>query len=222
MKYNVLFICTGNTCRSPMAEGLLKHHTALERLDHIQITSAGTAAITGLTATNNAIRASAEHGIDISSHRSKPLTAGLVREADLILTMERQQAAFARELGAVWAGAAGDAPPRSLDAAIIFAPVGELVPEALKRLKKGGVVVCAGIHMSDIPAFPYADLWGERRICSVANLTREDGYRLLEIAPQVPVRTQVQVFDLADTAVALNALRDGRIQGAAVVRVAER
>jgi propanol-preferring alcohol dehydrogenase len=126
---------------------------------------------------------------------------------------------FARSLGAVWAGGSSEDAPRRLDAAIIFAPVGALVPQALKQLVKGGIVVCAGIHMSDIPAFPYADLWGERRICSVANLTREDGRRLLEIAPRVPVRTEVSVYELEQTATALDDLREGRIRGAAVVRV---
>jgi propanol-preferring alcohol dehydrogenase len=125
--------------------------------------------------------------------------------------------AFARELGAVWAGDAGTAPPLPLDAALIFAPDGALVPLALRQVAKGGVVVCAGIHMSDIPAFPYADLWGERRLCSVANLTREDGWRLLEIAPRVPVRTHVETFPLEAAGEALAALRAGRIQGAAVI-----
>jgi propanol-preferring alcohol dehydrogenase len=127
--------------------------------------------------------------------------------------------AFARDLGAVWAGAAGAAPPRVLDGAIIFAPDGALVPLALRQIAKGGSVVCAGIHMSDIPAFPYADLWGERSICSVANLTREDGWRLLEVAPRVPVRTAVETFPLEAAGDALEALRAGRIRGAAVVTV---
>ncbi len=127
--------------------------------------------------------------------------------------------AFARRLGAHWAAGSGDAPPRRLDAAIVFAPVGALVPRALHHLAKGGVVVCAGIHMSDIPAFPYADLWGERSIVSVANLTRADGRALLEIAPQVPVVTQVRSYALEETAQALEDLREGRFEGAAVVRV---
>jgi len=127
--------------------------------------------------------------------------------------------AFARELGAAWAGDAGTAPPRPLDAALIFAPDGALVPLALRQVAKGGIVVCAGIHMSDIPAFPYADLWGERRLCSVANLTRDDGWRLLEIAPRVPVRTHVETFPLDAAGEALEALRSGRIQGAAVIVV---
>jgi alcohol dehydrogenase, propanol-preferring len=124
---------------------------------------------------------------------------------------------FARSLGAVWAGDSDQPMPELLDAAIIFAPDGRLVPRALQNVRKGGVVVCAGIHMTDIPSFPYHDLWGERTIRSVANLTRDDGRRLLTIAPQVPVRTHVAVFPLSDTARALDALRDGRIQGAAVI-----
>jgi propanol-preferring alcohol dehydrogenase len=127
--------------------------------------------------------------------------------------------AFARGLGAVWAGPSGTEPPRPLDAAIIFAADGALVPLALRQVAKGGIVVCAGIHMSDIPAFPYADLWGERSICSVANLTREDGWRLLDIAPRVPVHTSVETFPLVAAGAALEALRAGRIQGAAVVTV---
>jgi propanol-preferring alcohol dehydrogenase len=130
---------------------------------------------------------------------------------------DRDGQAFARRLGACWAGGASDVPPRELDAAIIFAPVGALVPAALQRVRKGGTVVCAGIHMSDIPSFAYADLWGERTICSVANLTREDGRRLLELAPTVPVRTAVSVYPLVRTGDALDDLRAGRIQGAAVI-----
>ncbi|MEZ5559332.1 MAG: zinc-dependent alcohol dehydrogenase family protein [Pseudomonadales bacterium] len=126
---------------------------------------------------------------------------------------------FARELGACWAGGTGTRAPELLDAAIVFAPAGELVPLALTHLRKGGAVVCAGIHMSDIPSFPYVDLWGERSIRSVANLTREDGYALLELAPQVPVRTEVETFPLARTGAALDALRAGRIRGAAVVTI---
>lgn len=127
--------------------------------------------------------------------------------------------AFARHLGAVWAGASSEAPPQPLDAAILFAPDGALLPRALGHVVKGGRVVCAGIHMSDIPAFAYRLLWGERTVCSVANLTRADGYELLDIAPRAGVRTEVQTFPLARTADALDALRTGRIQGAAVVTV---
>jgi propanol-preferring alcohol dehydrogenase len=124
---------------------------------------------------------------------------------------------FARALGCAWAGASGDAPPEELDAAILFAPVGALVPEALKRVRKGGRVVCAGIHMSDIPAFPYADLWGERQILSVANLTRADGAEFLELAARVPVRTATTVFALSEANEALDRLRSGHIDGAAVL-----
>lgn len=127
--------------------------------------------------------------------------------------------AFARRLGAVWAGGSSQTPPETLEAAIIFAPVGELVPMALTHVSKGGTVVCAGIHMSDIPSFPYHILWGERAIRSVANLTRADGRALLEIAPRAGVRTEIVTYPLERTAEALGDLRDGRIQGAAVVIV---
>jgi len=124
---------------------------------------------------------------------------------------------FARDMGARWAGSSDDVAPVELDAALIFAPVGALVPIALEAVRKGGGVVCAGIHMSDIPSFPYRLLWGERTVRSVANLTREDGREFLELAPSVPVRTEVEVFPLEETASALDALRSGRIRGAAVV-----
>jgi alcohol dehydrogenase, propanol-preferring len=124
---------------------------------------------------------------------------------------------FARKLGAVWAGSSDEEPPEKLDAAIVFAPVGGLVPTALRALKKGGIVVCGGIHMSDIPSFPYYDLWEERGICSVANLTRRDGDEFLEIAPRVPVRTTTQTFPLEQANEALEALRIGRLSGAAVL-----
>jgi len=123
----------------------------------------------------------------------------------------------ARKLGAVWAGGSDEMPPEKLDAAIIFAPVGALVPVALRALVKGGTVVCGGIHMSDIPSFPYADLWGERTICSVANLTRRDGEEFLSIAPRVPVRTETQTFPLEEANTALDRLRSGKINGAAVL-----
>jgi propanol-preferring alcohol dehydrogenase len=124
---------------------------------------------------------------------------------------------FARELGAVWAGASTDAPPVALDAAIIFAPVGALVPLALRAVAPGGIVVCAGIHMSDIPAFPYAWLWGERAVVSVANLTRRDGDAFLAIAPKVPVRTDVETLPLAAANEALRRLRVGDVRGALVL-----
>jgi alcohol dehydrogenase, propanol-preferring len=130
--------------------------------------------------------------------------------------------ALARSLGAEWAGDAMAPGPEPLDAAIIFAPVGALVPAALRATAPGGVVVCAGIHMSDIPSFPYRDLWEERVLRSVANLTREDAHEFLALAPQVPVRTTVQEFALEDAETALQRLRDGRIEGAAVLRVTDR
>jgi alcohol dehydrogenase, propanol-preferring len=125
---------------------------------------------------------------------------------------------FALSLGCAWAGASQSPPPEQLDAALIFAPVGALVPAALRATRKGGTVVCAGIHMSDIPAFSYDLLWGERTICSVANLTRADGEEFLSLAARVPVRTHVELFELARANEALEALRSGRIQGAAVLR----
>ena len=125
--------------------------------------------------------------------------------------------AFARELGAAWAGGSDATPPEPLDAALIFAPAGALVPTALRALAPGGTVVCAGIHMSDIPSFPYADLWQERTIRSVANLTREDGTSFLALAPQVPVRTTVTTYALAQAEQALADLRTGAFEGAAVL-----
>ena len=125
----------------------------------------------------------------------------------------------ARRLGAVWAGGSDEMPPEKLDAAIIFAPVGALVPAALRALAKGGTVVCGGIHMSDIPSFSYADLWGERVICSVANLTRRDGEEFLEIAPRVPVKTQTETFPLAEANTALEKFRSGQLKGTAVLVV---
>jgi propanol-preferring alcohol dehydrogenase len=124
---------------------------------------------------------------------------------------------FAQELGAVWAGPSDAPAPEQLDAAILFAPAGELVPAALKAVGKGGTVVCAGIHMSDIPSFPYRILWEERVIRSVANLTRRDGEEFLALAPKVPVRTRVETFPLARANEALVALRGGRVRGAAVL-----
>jgi len=126
-------------------------------------------------------------------------------------------AAFARGLGAAWAGGSDQASPAPLDAALIFAPVGALVPAALKNVVKGGVVVCAGIHMTDIPSFTYAELWGERTIRSVANLTRADAEEFLRLAPQVPVRATAVPYPLARANEALDDLRHGRLQGAAVL-----
>ena len=138
-----------------------------------------------------------------------PLTAG-----------DLKAQGFARSLGAVWAGASGDPPPEPLDAAIIFAPVVPLVPLALRAVAPGGIVVCAGIHMSDIPTFPYGLLWEERQIRSVANLTRRDGEEFLELAPRVPVQTTVRLYGLEQANEALADLREGRLQGAAVLTMA--
>jgi alcohol dehydrogenase, propanol-preferring len=130
---------------------------------------------------------------------------------------DKEAEKFALELGAVWAGGSNDLPLVKLDAAIIFAPVGDLIPQALRAVGKGGIVVCGGIHMSDIPSFPYEILWEERSICSVANLTRSDGEEFMTLAPKVPVRTEVHTFPLEEANEALDHLRSGRIQGAAVL-----
>src|SRR6188474_1863081 len=130
-----------------------------------------------------------------------------------------QQAA--RELGAVWAGGSDEMPPEKLDAAIIFASIGSLVPVALRALAKGGVVVCGGIHMSNIPSFPYADLWEERVVTSVANLTRRDGEEFFEVAPRVPVQTKTETFPLEQANTALDRFRTGKLSGTAVLAVAE-
>ena len=124
---------------------------------------------------------------------------------------------LARELGCAWAGASTEAPPEALDAAIIFAPVGALVPEALSHTSPAGVVVCAGIHMTDIPSFPYRLLWQERVIRSVANRTRQDARDFLALAPKIPIKTRAQQYALADANRALSDLRDGHVTGAAVL-----
>lgn len=125
--------------------------------------------------------------------------------------------AFARSLGCAWTGSSTEAPPEAMHAAIIFAPVGPLVPEALRHVRKGGRVVCAGIHMSDIPSFPYADLWGERSIVSVANLTRQDGKEFLALADRIGLRTSTTTFPLGQADQALRTVREGRLEGAAVL-----
>lgn len=130
---------------------------------------------------------------------------------------DRQAQEFARSLGAVWAGDSDRAPPEELDAAIIFAPVGSLVPTALRAVRKGGLVVCAGIHMSDIPSFPYEILWGERIVRSVANLTRRDGAEFMELLKTTPVKTEIETYPLAEANQALSDLRAGRVRGAAVL-----
>jgi alcohol dehydrogenase, propanol-preferring len=130
---------------------------------------------------------------------------------------DKEAEKFAIGLGSVWAGGSNELPPVKLDAAIIFAPLGDLVPQALRAVRKGGIVVCGGIHMSDIPSFPYEILWEERSVCSVANLTRSDGEEFLALAPKVPVRTEVLTFPLEEANQALERLRSGKIQGAAVL-----
>jgi len=126
---------------------------------------------------------------------------------------------FAKKLGAVWAGGSDQSPPETLDAAIIFAPAGPLVPRALRAVGKGGNVVCAGIHMSDIPSFPYELLWGERTLRSVANLTRRDGLEFLELAPRIPIHTEVQSYPLTEANRALDHLRNGALSGALVLTI---
>ncbi|MHB1946565.1 MAG: zinc-dependent alcohol dehydrogenase family protein [Gammaproteobacteria bacterium] len=126
---------------------------------------------------------------------------------------------FARKLGAKWVGDSDEPAPQPLDAAIIFAPIGELVPHALRAVSKGGIVVCGGIHMSDIPSFPYEILWGERVLCSVANLTRRDGEELLALASKIPIKTQVHTYPLSQTNEALDDLRNGKFTGAAVIKI---
>ena len=155
--------------------------------------------------------ASAHIVAQVARHQGRRLF-GFVRAGD------EAARTFALELGCEWAGSSDELPPEELDAAIVFAPVGELVPAALRALAKGGVVVCAGIHMSDIPSFPYELLWGERVVRSVANLTRRDGEEFLALAPQVPVRTEVEVFPLEQANEALDRLRRGEVRGAAVLR----
>lgn len=130
---------------------------------------------------------------------------------------DAQTQEYARKLGAVWAGDSDQSPPHELDAAIIFAPVGALIPFALRALAKGGVVVCGGIHMSDVPSFPYSLLWGERTVTSVANLTRRDGEEFLALAPKVPIRTEIRLYPLDKANHALSDLKKGAVQGAAVL-----
>ncbi|HYN39942.1 MAG TPA: alcohol dehydrogenase, partial [Rhodospirillales bacterium] len=146
----------------------------------------------------------------VARHQGRRLFA-ITREGDAAAQ------AFALRLGCVWAGGADEQPPEPLDAAIIFAPVGALVPTALRAIRPGGTVVCAGIHMSDIPSFPYDILWREKRLVSVANLTRNDGTAFLALAPQVPVKTEVEILPLEAANEALARLREGQLTGAAVL-----
>jgi propanol-preferring alcohol dehydrogenase len=152
--------------------------------------------------------------IQVARHRSQEVYA-FTRSGD------QSGQEFALGLGAVWAGSSDERPPEPLDAAIIFAPSGPLVPAALRAVAKGGTVVCAGIHMSDIPSFPYSILWEERIVRSVANLTRQDGEEFLTLAPQIPIHTDVNLFPLEQANEALSALRSGAFNGAAVLVIEE-
>jgi propanol-preferring alcohol dehydrogenase len=158
------------------------------------------------------------YGFGAAAHLLAQLAAHDGREV-LAFTRPGDQAGqrFARSRGAVWAGDSDQAPPQPLDAAIIFAPVGQLVPAALRATRKGGRVVCAGIHMSDIPGFPYELLWGERSVCSVANLTRRDGHEFMQLASRIPLRAAIEVFPLDLANVALGRLRTGALTGCAVL-----
>ena len=151
--------------------------------------------------------------IQVARHENREVYA-FVRAGD------EDSAVFARELGAAWTGPSDQPPPRELEAAISFAPVGALVPAALRAVAKGGTVVCAGIHMSDIPSFPYSILWGERVVRSVANLTRRDGEEFFALTPRVPIRTEVKAYPLEQANEALADLRAGRLRGAAVLQIA--
>jgi propanol-preferring alcohol dehydrogenase len=150
--------------------------------------------------------------VQVAIHEGRRVFA-FVRDGD------ERGAEFARSLGAEWAGGSSEQPPEELDAALIFAPAGELVPAALRATAKGGTVVCGGIHMSDIPSFPYELLWGERVVRSVANLTRRDGEEFLALAPEIPIRTEVTTYTLDETPQALTDLRRGAFSGSAVVQV---
>jgi len=156
--------------------------------------------------------ASAHILCQVAAHQGRRVFA-FTREGD------EEGQAFARELGAEWAGSSEEAPPEELDGAIVFAPVGGLMTTALRASAKGARIVSAGIHMSDIPSFPYEQLWGERTLGSVANLTREDGEEFLALAPQVPIRTEVELHPLEDANRALESIRDGSLRGAAVLRI---
>jgi propanol-preferring alcohol dehydrogenase len=158
------------------------------------------------------------YGFGAAAHIAAQIARHQQREVYAFTRRGDEQAKhFALALGAVWAGDSDRLPPEKLDAAIIFAPVGSLVPQALRAVEKGGIVVCGGIHMSDIPSFPYSVLWEERSICSVANLTRRDGEEFLALAPRVPVRADVETLPLEEANATLSRLRAGKIHGAAVL-----
>jgi len=151
--------------------------------------------------------------VQVAVHRGQKVF-GFTRQGDVA----GQE--FARKMGASWAGSTDQMPPEELDAAIIFAPAGELVPIALRHVRKGGTVVCGGIHMSDIPSFPYSLLWGERVLRSVANLTHADGVEFLRLAPEIGIRTEVEMHPLREANEALSRLRAGQVHGAAVISIA--
>jgi propanol-preferring alcohol dehydrogenase len=157
--------------------------------------------------------ASAHILCQVAAHQGRRVFA-FTREGD------GEGQAFARQLGAEWAGSSAEAPPEEIDGAIVFAPVGSLMTTALRASAKGARIVSAGIHMSDIPSFPYAELWGERVLGSVANLTRRDGEEFLALAPRIPIRTEVEIRPLEEANEALSSIRDGSLRGAAVLRVA--
>ena len=186
-------------------------------VDAAPLLCAGLIGYRALRAAGNAARLGI-YGFGAAAHLIAQVARFQGREV-LAFTRPGDHAAarFARTLGATWAGGSDEPSPVGLDAALIFAPVGALVPAALKNVVKGGTVVCAGIHMSDIPTFPYADLWGERTIRSVANLTRADAEAFLRLAPQVPVHATSVPYPLARANEALDDLRHGRLQGAAVL-----
>lgn len=180
------------------------------------IAAGGTGIAAGSTATNLGL-----YGFGAAAHLLAQVACSDGRKVFAFTRPgDRESQQFARTLGATWAGGSDEPPPEPLDAAIIFAAVGSLVPAALTAVRKGGRVVCAGIHMSDIPSFPYSLLWGERSISSVANLTRQDGQRFMEIAERVALRPSVQVFDLQQANEALASLKEGRLTGAAVLKPA--
>ena len=194
----------------PMAE-------ALDAAEAAPLLCAGLIGYRALTMAGDARRIGL-YGFGAAAHIIAQVAAWQGREVHAFTRKgDAESQAFARQLGACWVGAGDECPPQALEAALIFAPAGELVPAALRATAKGGTVVCAGIHMSDIPSFPYSILWGERRIVSVANLTRRDGEEFLALAPKVPVRTEVTRFALEAANDALERLRRGALQGAAVL-----
>jgi propanol-preferring alcohol dehydrogenase len=190
---------------------------AYSDVDAAPLLCAGLIGFRSLVKTGNAVRL----GIFGFGAAAVPVTQVAVYQGRevYVFTRSGQNRELAMSLGARWVGESGEPPPIKLDAAIIFAPAGELIPVALRDVQKGGVVVCGGIHMSDIPQFPYDLLWGERSVCSVANLTRKDAEDFMDIAPKVPIRTFFEVFELRQANDALHLLRTGKIRGSAVLTI---